>query len=465
MVQITQIDLLGYVTGFADLNHNGKLDLVGLGPLVPNGTHYTKIFERENDTTYNEVYVGNDVNLDFVEWTGDSDSDGLGEILVSRPFNEGKVPTRKFFLYESRDSLSYPDTTNVIWTYIKGSYTFAPVYCEDLDQDGRKEFIFVDGDSGWLIKIFEAVGDNTYILANDSMRFSGNAEVFYLSFGDLDGDGFQEIMLGRQNGEVRVIENTGDDAYAFTWSGDTDASNSYASTYLGDSDGDGKNEFVVGGNNPGVYHLLTVFESDGDNSCTEIWETMIYNFPFGIQTLETGDIDGDGIYEFVFYNSGDSTWFYEATLNDEFECITRRAGGGTTIHLIDLNGNEKSELLASGAGLTFVFEYDSILTGVGLGDDFLVPRTIRLHQNYPNPFNSNTLIVYDLDVATRVRVTVHDIIGREVRTILDQNQTLGYHTILWSGDDSHGGALPSGTYIIRLVTPNQVKSIKGLLLR
>jgi hypothetical protein len=462
--EITQIDMLGYVTGFSDLNNNGKLDLAGLGPLVPNGTYYTKIYERESDTTYTEVFIGNDVNLDFLEWTGDSDADGLGELLVSRWFNPGKVPTRKLFLYESRDSLSYPDTANVIWTYVKGSYNFNPIYCQDLDQDGRREFVFTDFDSTWAFMVFEATGDNTYTLVSDPLRFLGSAEVSGLSFGDLDGDGLQEVMLGRENGEVRVIENVADDTYTFTWSGDTDVSGSYASTYLGDSDVDGRNEFVVGGYEPGVYHLLTVFESNGDNSCTEIWETMIYNFPFGIQTLKTGDIDGDGINEFAFYNSGDSTWFYEAISDNIFACLAN-VTGGYWFQLYDLNQNGRTEFTRLSFDNTLVFEYDSLLTDVGDRFHYVLPAAIELYQNYPNPFNSSTLIRYVLAASTWVRLTIYDITGTKVSTMLNRPQEPGHHNITWNGRDSHGRPVASGTYFIRLNTQDQSKSIKALIVR
>jgi hypothetical protein len=461
--------MLGYVTSIVDLNNNGKLDLAGLGPLVPNGTYYTKIYERENDTTYNGVYIGHDVNTDFLEWSGDSDGDGLGETLVSRPFDEGRVPTRKFFLYESRDSLSYPDTTNVIWTYIKGSYTFAPVYCKDLDQDGRKEFIFVDGDSGWVIKIFEAVGDNAYFLANDSIRFLGNAGVSNLSFGDLDGDGFQEIMLGRQNGEIRVVENTGDDTYAFTWSGDTEVSNSYASAFLGDSDRDGRNEFVVGGNDPGVYHLLSVLESSGDNSCTKIWETTIYYFPFGIQTIKAGDIDGDGTIEFTFANSSDSVWIFKALGENQFGCLLR-INAGSSLEISDLNTNGKTEIMY---GFDFntpdpsqqISEYDSLLTSIPLDPPSSIPSTAALLQNYPNPFNQSTTITIQLPVQSEVSLAVYDMLGRKIRTLITGFMSPGLFTVRWDGRDANHKELATGIYFVRFDFGHRFLIVSAQLLR
>ena len=457
--------MLGYVTGFADLNNNGKLDLAGLGPLVPNGTYYTKIYERENDTTYTEVFVGHDVNAGLLEWTGDSDSDGLGEILVSR----WKSPsTREFILYESRDSTSYPDSSNVIWSYVKTG-NFAPVYCEDLDRDGKKELIFVDFDTSFVIRIFEATADNTYVLVNDSIRFAGSAGVSRLSFGDLDGDGFQEIMLGRQNGEVRVVENTGDDTYAFTWSGDTEVSNSYASAFLGDSDRDGRNEFVVGGNDPGVYHLLSVFESNGDNSCTKIWETMIYNFPFGIQTIRAGDIDGDGTIEFTFANSSDSVWIFKGLSENQFGCLLR-INAGSSLVLSDLNMNGKTEIMY---GFDFntpapsqqISEYDSLLTSIPLDSPTNIPSTAALLQNYPNPFNQSTTITIQVPLQSEVSLAVYDILGRKILTLITGFMGPGSYTVRWDGRDANHKAVASGIYFIRFDFGHRFLIVSAQLLR
>ena len=221
---------------------------------------------------------------------------------------------------------------------------------------------------------------------------------------------------------------------------------------------------MVGGNVPGSYHLLTVFESDGDNSCVETFETRIYNFPFGMQILKTGDIDGDGVNEFAFYNDGDSTWFYEAISDNVFACISN-VTGGYWFQLYDLNDNGRTEFTRLSFDNTLVFEYDSLVTHVG--DDFVspLPSAMKLYQNYPNPFNSSTLIRYEIGATTRVQLAIYDITGKKVNTILDYSQVAGKHSVWWNGLDSVARPVASGTYIIRLITPSQVESIKALILK
>ena len=88
-----------------------------------------------------------------------------------------------------------------------------------------------------------------------------------------------------------------------------------------------------------------------------------------------------------------------------------------------------------------------------------------LHQNYPNPFNPSTRIDYDLPQDGFVKISVLDIIGREVSTILDIKQIAGLKSITWSGTDDQGKMLPSGVYICLMKTNDLILSKKMILLR
>ena len=87
-----------------------------------------------------------------------------------------------------------------------------------------------------------------------------------------------------------------------------------------------------------------------------------------------------------------------------------------------------------------------------------LPAGFKLHQNYPNPFNSTTLIRYDLPVDRHVVVKVIDLLGREVRTLVDEEQSAGFKTILF---DAAG--LPSAMYFCR-ITAGGFQDSKELVL-
>lgn len=79
-------------------------------------------------------------------------------------------------------------------------------------------------------------------------------------------------------------------------------------------------------------------------------------------------------------------------------------------------------------------------------------RDFRLLSNYPNPFNPVTTIRYALERDAQIRLTVHDVSGRHVRTLVSGFQTAGSHTVRWHGTSNDGAPMPSGVYIYRLQT-------------
>jgi len=83
------------------------------------------------------------------------------------------------------------------------------------------------------------------------------------------------------------------------------------------------------------------------------------------------------------------------------------------------------------------------------------PRQSALWQNYPNPFNPTTVISYQLSVISGqksrwVTLKIYDLLGKEVRTLVDEPQGPGHYAVRWDGRDNRGQVLPSGVYIYRL---------------
>jgi len=93
-------------------------------------------------------------------------------------------------------------------------------------------------------------------------------------------------------------------------------------------------------------------------------------------------------------------------------------------------------------------------------DNFKKPMEFKLQQNYPNPFNPTTTISYQLYKKSNVQLTIYDITGREIKTLINQNQTSGQHS---TNFDASG--LASGIYIYNLKAGNFEQSRKMLLLR
>lgn len=101
-----------------------------------------------------------------------------------------------------------------------------------------------------------------------------------------------------------------------------------------------------------------------------------------------------------------------------------------------------------------------------LAESETAPRLVYgLSQNFPNPFNPVTGIAYSLPEKQRVNVSVYDVSGRRVRTLVDETQDPGRYNILWYGRDDRGGGLAAGVYLIRYQAGEHVFSRKAILLK
>lgn len=107
----------------------------------------------------------------------------------------------------------------------------------------------------------------------------------------------------------------------------------------------------------------------------------------------------------------------------------------------------------------------STTSDIGDGGNGLLPTSFALAQNYPNPFNAGTNITFTLDQSGPVTLTVCNLLGQNVRTLIAGHREVGVHTEAWDGRNDHGEAVPSGIYFSRLVQNNQSQVRKMVLLK
>ncbi|MBI5727147.1 MAG: T9SS type A sorting domain-containing protein, partial [Ignavibacteriales bacterium] len=105
----------------------------------------------------------------------------------------------------------------------------------------------------------------------------------------------------------------------------------------------------------------------------------------------------------------------------------------------------------------------SIVSGTQYAD--AIPTNFTVFQNYPNPFNPSTRISYSIPTATNVTIKVYDMLGNEVITLLNEEQTQGMHTMNWNGVNAQGSKVATGTYIYSVKAGNQQTHKKMILLK
>jgi hypothetical protein len=92
-----------------------------------------------------------------------------------------------------------------------------------------------------------------------------------------------------------------------------------------------------------------------------------------------------------------------------------------------------------------------------------LPVGMRLEQNYPNPFNPSTTIPFTLPAGGRVRLTVHDLLGRTTAVLVDGERGAGSHTAVWDGRTNSGMPVAGGTYMVRLRTETGASATRMML--
>ena len=95
----------------------------------------------------------------------------------------------------------------------------------------------------------------------------------------------------------------------------------------------------------------------------------------------------------------------------------------------------------------------------------LSPEVYTLHQNYPNPFNPITTLRYDLPVDALVNITICDMMGTVVKTLINNQQTAGYRSTQWNATNNAGSPVSAGIYLYMIQSGEYRQTKKMVLLK
>ena len=86
------------------------------------------------------------------------------------------------------------------------------------------------------------------------------------------------------------------------------------------------------------------------------------------------------------------------------------------------------------------------------------PQETKLHQNYPNPFNPETRIDFEIPKTEKVKLVIYNTLGKEVKTLLDDELQAGKYSTTWNGKDDRNNKVSSGIYFYQLTFGNNMQS-------
>tara|TARA_B100001123_G_scaffold445720_1_gene598058 strand:+ start:6334 stop:9891 length:3558 start_codon:yes stop_codon:yes gene_type:complete len=117
------------------------------------------------------------------------------------------------------------------------------------------------------------------------------------------------------------------------------------------------------------------------------------------------------------------------------------------------------------AGNRSEFTQSMSATALGTDQDGMIPDVFALHQNYPNPFNPETKIRYDLPEDGMVIINIYDLMGRNVKSLVNEIQTAGYRSIYWNATNDYGESVSAGMYIYTIRAGMFMDTRKMVLLK
>jgi hypothetical protein len=274
---------------------------------------------------------------------------------------------------------------------------------------------------------------------------------------DLNGDGISDVIAGTFSGQVYAISG---DAGIQLWN--TSIGNVIISELkiVDDIDGDDVQDIFVSGINPNVYLL-------SGRTGQVIWQQHTGGNVLSKAVI--GDLNADGTPELIagsltvnniiVFDGKQGTPLF----NYSFGSGSSNPVDGVTI-MGDVDQNGTFEFAAGTRGGRITSFSGGFDIPVFAGGNY-IPLEYNLEQNYPNPFNPATIISYSIPEAAKVKITIYDILGKVVKTLVNEEQNPGQYQIEWNGTNFLNSKVSTGVYFYRLETGNFIQTKKMLMLK
>ena len=448
-----------------DINQNGLLEMFGRTRVTFPLGGQVDILEQNGQGIFQTVYSYDSTSI-VIQAVGDINSDGTKEVYL----RTSDTLSGKFY---KADSLgAFPTSFDFIF-YHTTTAQINEMTFGDFDKNGITDCAFQD----WSIFIATYNSSKNNFYEVDQFNFNNSAAGF--AIGDFDEDEKTDLVLGVGSQNVYLIEAEDTNLYSIVWRGQAPSVNPWMLTSTNDIDGNGKTEFWIGGQDftTGIS-TFWCFESDGKNSYIPVAGIELrYLVSLFSDYLQAVDVNNDSKEELVI-DMGNYLLILKFTgkpNQHSYEIFLAKIGEATQPSTIfcpstiyDMNDDGMKDILLAmdvypEPDFSYILVQDTLTSVTDEGS--LVWNEFILSQNYPNPFNPSTQINVNVKKQSNIQVAVYNILGKEIKLLLNENLPAGEYTIQWDGKDNEDNILSGGVYFIQMIAGDYQKAIKTILLK
>jgi hypothetical protein len=280
---------------------------------------------------------------------------------------------------------------------------------------------------------------------------------------DIDGDADLDVVVVSEDAANTAAVYVNDGVGTFTRSLPVTGRRA-VDVEVGDWSGDGIDDVIVGLQMESDEDSLglVLIQTDGAGG---LQVTPLSEEGWRVQAIKLADVDGDGDLDLwvAQLNADPALYLLFNARGTAYATVEVQPDNGFDyqgLSVGDLNGDGFADLVAAATDIESLV----LLTGDGVapipGEPVRYPAPFELRQNAPNPFRTETRIAFVLERPAAVTLVVYDLLGREVRRLVDGDVSAGPRELIFSA-----AGLPSGTYLYRLQAGGQVQSRAMILVR
>jgi hypothetical protein len=437
----------------------------------------------------------------------DYNHDGFNDILVAHQsdFNTPGLTIMKNIYW---GNFEISDTTKI---FNAGS---GDVLCIDVNNDGWNDIVTfrLDTISGVLYHYLRVYyNDNGTFPGNNFTDFNLQSTATFdgLNYGDINGDGYIDLVVYSLNyGFWDVLYNNGQGGFQSPTRYNIPEP---AAIFCADLDGDGRDDVIVVGGSTRIYWSYTygfhtfvldnsymqfgaVVDFDGDGKKDILIDNGFYMmrfyrnmgnktfqqlpdliFPSGCGPFKVSDFNNDGLPDLIF--SGrylHEIWYNQGAFqisDEQFIAIPDYGAYTVTVSCGDLDNNGFNDII-SVRSLVLAHPAVDIRFNDGHGnflpDPIVGIRDMRSEQKgsllcFPNPFQTETEIEFTIQVNAFVEITLFDIEGKKINSLIKQKMKGGSHFVKWRGLDNGGKPCKPGAYFAYLLENGKISQVSKIV--